>query len=80
MTATANYLHSLFVVLVRNRRRLLVILTAWALMALIAWDFSPPIDSYVAGVEFGAMFVLVVFGVVVTAAFVRDVLRQAVCR
>jgi hypothetical protein len=80
VTATANYLRSLSVVLVRNRRRLLVILTAWALMALIAWDFSPPTGSYVAGFKAGCVFVFVIFGTVVTAGFVRDVIRQTVSR
>ena len=77
MTATANYLRSLFVVLVHNSRRLLVILTAWAGMAFIVSVSSPSGSSYGAGVEVGALFVLVVFGIIVTADFVRDVLRQA---
>ena len=80
MTAAANYLRRLFVVLVRNHRRLLVILTAWALMALIVWDFSPLAGSYAAGFELGAVFVLSFWGGVVTMSFVRDIIRQTVLR
>lgn len=80
MTATANYLRGLFVVLMLNSRRLLVILTAWATMALIVSVFSPSGSSYAAGVEVGAGVVLVIWGVIVTASFVQDVLRQTVSR
>ena len=80
MTATANHIRSLFVVLVRNHRRLLVILTAWAVMALTVSVFSPSGGSYAAGVELGAVLVLSFWGGIVTMSFVRDVLRQAVSR
>jgi hypothetical protein len=80
MTTIANYLRSLFVVLVHNSRRLLVILTAWAIIALIVWDYSPLAGSYAAGVEFGALFALLFFGGFVTTSFVRDVIRQTAPR
>jgi hypothetical protein len=81
MNSTTNSLRSPRIVLMRNRRSLLVLLTYWALIAFIAWGGPSDITgNYYAGFKAGCVFVLVVFGVLATIQLIVRVIRQAVYR
>jgi len=78
MSDFKHFLRSLRAALLHNRPSLIVILLSWAGIAFIAWAPMDITGNYWAGFKAGTVFVLVIFGIVITVGFIVRVIRKAV--